>query len=243
MNDATELKALIKEAYSLFSSYSFGTNFEVCYGCCCLQLEDGKLIQTTALKRLDRRLIFEYLDAAESHDKFALAQQMKYLLPRILELLVEDQYLRHSTEITLNKCHLNEPNAWKKAEIEFMHKFALTFFKYQTLNINCTNHLGDFIIMFHIAGLNIQSLLDKWIALLQHPSALIKLATLLDYDFNDGFYNQAFAEDELKKQMNQWIQTPSIQNTILQHFTNALDDEAFSEEDKTLINSAAYQIY
>ena len=47
----------------------------------------------------------------------------------------------------------------------------------------------------------------------------------------------------IKKQMNQWIQTPSIQNTILQHFTNALDDEAFSEEDKTLINSAAYQIY
>ncbi|WP_436897796.1 hypothetical protein [Acinetobacter gyllenbergii] len=101
MTTLTDLKNLITEAYQLFSSYLMGDQFEVCYGTCCLQTADGELLKRLPVAQLNCRLIYEYLDAAESMDKFALAQQIKHLLPKILELLIQGENLSHSTEIIL----------------------------------------------------------------------------------------------------------------------------------------------
>ena len=243
INYKTELNKLVEEAYSLFSAYSFGDSFEVCYGTCCLQRDDGKLIQITALRYLERKLIYEYLDAAESTDKFALTQQMKYLLPRILEFLADGEELSINTEVSLRKCYFSEPQAWKKKEIQFMQNFALIFFEQNALHPSKRYPLDELVIMFHLSGLDIQPLLDKWINLIQGHSALMQLVNMLIYDFNYGMYNQAFAEDDLKKQINQWILNPLNQNMIFHHFIEASDDDTFSESDRELIERAVYQLY
>lgn len=243
MNNDSELKVLIEEAYSLFSPYAFGDNFEVCYSACCLQQNDGKLIQTTALRQLERRLIYEYLAAAESTEKFALVQQMKYLLPRILELLINREELSINIEINLRKCYFSESDAWQKKEIQFMQSFALIFFEHSALYSYKTYPLDELVIMFHLAGLDIQPLLDKWLNLIPNRSVLMQLVHMLNYDFNHGMYDHAFAEDDLRKQMNQWILNPLNQNIIFHYFIKASDNDTFSESDRELIEKAVYQLY
>lgn len=243
MIKTSDLKTLIKQAYELFSSYTLGDTFQVCYGNCCLQMSDGELIKTLAVDQLELRLIYEYLAAAQSNDIYALAQQMKYFVPRILDLLVDGEQVTHSIEISLNKCHMDYDGAWEKEELKFMQKFALDFFEYQALQCDPINLLDEYVIMFHLTGMNIQFLLDKWLELLKHHSALISLARMLSYHFSEGFYTESFAEQDLKYQMSLWIKEPLIQNKILDHFLNALDDDQISSDHKQIIDLAAYQIY
>ncbi|WP_416178150.1 hypothetical protein [Acinetobacter sp. SEK541] len=81
-------------------------------------------------------------------DKFALAQQIKHLLPKILELLIQGENLSHSTEIILNKCYFNLENAWKTKEIQFMQKFTLAFFQYKAIYFDENYSLDEYITIF-----------------------------------------------------------------------------------------------
>lgn len=243
MSQLNNLKKLVDEAYQLFSPYTLGSNFEVCYGDgCCLNIADGALIRSQPLKQLDRRLIYEYLTAVESNHTFALAQQMKYFIPKILALVIDDERLSYTVEITLDKFHLDHEGAWEIQELAFMHKFALEFFQYKALNSSIEHSLDEYVIMFHLSGMNVQFLLDQWLDLLQYHSALISFATMLSHEFCDGFYTQIFAEDDLKTQINMWIREPCVQHKILEFFLEALDCPSVSEEHKQMIGLAADQI-
>lgn len=145
MNDATELKALIEEAYLLFSSYSMGNHIAVCHEfVCCLGNDDAELLKTLPIQQVDRRLIYEYLDAAEGEDPIALAVQTKHLLPKILELLVQGEYIRHCYECIFDKCRFNL-NVWNTEEIEFMQRFAQCYFQMQLMKFEETESVDQLI--------------------------------------------------------------------------------------------------
>ncbi|ENX58400.1 hypothetical protein F902_02800 [Acinetobacter higginsii] len=243
MTTLTDLKNLITEAYQLFSSYLMGDQFEVCHGTCCLQTADGELLKRLPVALLNCRLIYEYLDAAESMDKFALAQQIKHLLPKILELLIQGENLSHSTEIILNKCYFNLENAWKTKEIQFMQKFTLAFFQYKAIYFDENYSLDEYITIFHLAGLDIQPLLDEWVLLLTHHSALINLANMLNYWFYNGIYNNSFADHKLKQIMYVWIKNSERQNIILDQFLYALEQNSLTPQQIETINSASHHLY
>ena len=174
MNDATELKALIEEAYSLFSSYSMGNHIAVCHEfICCLGSDDADLLKTLPIQQVDRRLIYEYLDAGEGEYPIALAVQIKHLLPKILELLVKDEYIHHSHECIFDKCRFNL-KVWTVDEIEFMQRFAQCYFRMQLMKFEETESVDQFIIMFHLSGLDILPLLKIWEQYLDQPTVLLK---------------------------------------------------------------------
>ena len=166
-----QLQALIDEAYHLFKGYPMGGAMAVCNGCgCCLQERDARLLQSTAIKKVDRRLIYEYLDAAVADDDL-LIRQMKHLLPRVLELLVQGEYLRHSTEIILDKCHCDRAEYWTAKEIDFLQRFAQDYLQWVCESNNQANTLDDVVLMFHLAGLDIEPLLTCWESMLGNPKA------------------------------------------------------------------------
>lgn len=220
MNDETELKALVEEAYSLFSSYPMGTNIAVCHEfICCLASDDAEILKTRPIQDVDRRLIYEYLDAGEGEDPIALAIQTKHLLPKILELFVQGEHIRHSNECIFGKCRFHL-DVWKPDEIEFMQRFALCYFQKQLMIFKEIDSVDQFIIMFHTAGLNIQPLLVYWESVLDQAMPMLNLIQMLHYDFEDNHYDQAFADDKLIQIMNQWLRNLRTNKILI----NALVD-------------------
>lgn len=211
-----QLQVLIDEAYHLFKSYPMGGAMAVCNGCgCCLQESDAKLLQSTAIKKVDRRLIYEYLDAAVADDDLLIGQ-MKHLLPRVLELLLQGEYLRHSTEIILDKCHCDRAQYWSAKEIDFLQRFALVYLQWVCESNDQTNTLDEVVLMFHLAGLDITPLLVCWENMLVNPKALQDLLNVIVYDFQRGRYDRPFSNYESSLKISNWLNGNALRNKVIE---------------------------
>lgn len=211
-----QLQVLIDEAYHLFKGYPMGGLMAVCNGCgCCLQESDAKLLQSTAIKKVDRRLIYEYLDAAVADDDL-LIRQMKHLLPRVLELLLQGEYLRHSTEIILDKCHCDRAQYWSAKEIDFLQRFALVYLQWVCESNDQTNTLDEVVLMFHLAGLDITPLLVCWENMLVNPKALQDLLNVIVYDFQRGRYDRPFSNYESSLKISNWLNGNALRNKVIE---------------------------
>ena len=241
MNDATELKALIDEAYSLFSSYSIGSKIEACCGHC-MVMEDCELLLTLPLEQIDHRLIYQYLNAAETNDEYAISQQMKYLLPKILDYLAQDLKICHSNEINLRNCHTQLKNAWLAEEIEFMQRFAQCYFQMQLMKFEETEPVDQFIIMFHLGGLDILPLLKIWEQYLDQPTALLNLIQTLHYDFSDNGYDYPFANEQLISTMNQWLKELRTNKTLINALVKTVERNDIPPEYQYMYDSAFDQL-
>ena len=173
-----ELKLLVDQAYSLFSSYSFGKIVAVHHGICCLKENEVISFKTLPINMLSRDLIFNYLDAEEEDNRITLIIQMKYLMPRILELITQNEHIAHSPEISLDKCHCDFEHAWTSLEIDFIQQFALCFFKEKLTYFIEGSHADTHIIMFYRAGLNILPLLNYWKNSLHNTNSMLNLLAL-----------------------------------------------------------------
>lgn len=214
-----KLVKLIDEAYRLFSPYHMGDELAVCTSCC-VGIQEAQLLKTLKLKDMPAKLIYQYLDAACNPDDPLLISQIKYLLPRILELLVQGSYLRHSTEITLDKCFcLNA--AWSVQEINFLQRFALVYFAQQFDTYSTANEAQDVLVMFHLAGLDVTPLLQSWQQLIEQPMALWGLVSLIEMCTGKGLYSNAFSDHELSQKITDWLNTvevrDAIRSSILEH--------------------------
>lgn len=233
-----QLQALIDEAYHLFKGYPMGGAMAVCNGCgCCLQERDAKLLQMTAIKKVDRRLIHEYLDAAVADDDL-LIKQMKHLLPRVLELLVQGEYIRHSTEITLDKCHCDRAEYWTAKEIDFMQRFALVYLQWVCESNDQEATLDELVLMFHIAGLDIQPLLMLWQALFSKPKALRDALNMVVYHTSKGRYSNAFADYDVAVAISEWLAKPEVKVVLVDHILDDQQASKRSEEEQWLYELA-----
>lgn len=233
-----QLQALIDEAYHLFKGYPMGGAMAVCHGCgCCLQESDVKLLQSTAIKKVDRRLIYEYLDAAVADDDL-LIRQMKHLLPRVLELLVQGEYLRHSTEIILDKCHCDRAEYWPAKEIDFLQRFALVYLQWVCESNGQDITLDEVVLMFHIAGLDIQPLQMKWQVLFIKPKALRDALNIVIYHTSKGRYSNAFADHAVSVAISDWFAKPEVKAILVEYILDDQQASKRSEEEQWLYELA-----
>ena len=214
-----KLEELIDEAYRLFEPYHMGDELAVCTACC---VNAGDALALKTLKRQDMpaTLIYQYLDAANNPDDPLLISQMKYLLPRILQLLVQGAYLRHSTEITLSKCFCMN-TAWSVQEIDFLQRFALVYFAQQFDTYAMAAEAQEILVMFHLAGLDVTSLLQSWQQLIKKAEALWGVISLIEGFTAKGLYSKAFSDHELSQKITDWLKTvearDAIRSSILEH--------------------------
>lgn len=241
MNDATELKALVEEAYSLFSPYSFGEKMAVHHGICCLNLDEAESLKTLPIKNINHHLIRSYLEAGEENDQIALALQMKYLLPRILESLTNNEYIHHCHEDTLTKCRFHL-DVWTDIEFEFMQRFALCYFQMQLIKFTETTSVTQHVLMFHLAGLDIRPLLKMWENHLNHPTALFNLIKTLHYDFEEYGYDSAFSDKKMIKIMNQWLKKLRNNEILINALVDVISKSDIPPEYQYMYDSAFDQL-
>ncbi|MEM6262875.1 MAG: hypothetical protein AAGI38_10235 [Bacteroidota bacterium] len=120
------MEEIIKEAYSLFENYQAQSPLDICTDCCMDKKDEG-VLASLPVKEIPKSLLMEYNDGAATAK--TPINELKHFLPRYIELIVNFDFPSHSTEISLKRLKPFDREEWTSDEIEFLEKFAFTFFK------------------------------------------------------------------------------------------------------------------
>ena len=208
--------ALIAEAYALFAGYGMGEGIAVCSGHgCCLHPYATELLRNTPVQQLERQLVYDFLDASETDDIPLLVQQMKHLLPRILELMIQGEHL--GMEFALSKCKCYS-GLWLEQETDFLQRFASAYFasKCTDEDIEADAVLEDTVLMFHLAGLDVWPLLKQWQAVIDQAGPFNNFVFMLMCNFETGRFESAYEEEGLNRKMTDWISEHGFKSSMLQ---------------------------
>ena len=190
----------IDQLYAVFGHYDAPRYMlDVCTPCCMSpQLE--KEMRTLPLQQLTAKHFYAYNDSAKN--PVQPPDEIKYLLPRMLELLVHGAELHHSTELYLQRLGNCDRAAYSAAERSALDRFALAFFadglrQHPSLSNNrfAGSNAFDILLMFDLGGIPLAPLLDYWLTA-QEPTSTLHYAESSFWDFWKGHAVQnAFAND------------------------------------------------
>lgn len=85
-----ELRSIVEEAYRVFGGYRLTDTLVVCHCNCCMTEETERELIKTPLREIPSNLLAEYTNSAHGWDDGAIAREMRYFLPRYLELIAEN---------------------------------------------------------------------------------------------------------------------------------------------------------
>ena len=227
----------IEEAYRLFASYSITPPLTVCDCGNCITGEEIKALVSTPLRELSRDLIDTYISAMfENEDKAII--ELRYFLPRMLELLSQGEILYIDEGFSLSKCHFEHTHIWKEEEIAFMERFAKAFFDevLEEESPDLCDSVEDWLVCFGLSGLPIAPLLDTWLQQSGKVKALYDFQELLTYSLHPiGIvFKHSYFKDkrpELNEQITTWLTAPHTQRTFLQATENLLLSDTVLEEE------------
>ena len=232
-----KLTPYIEEAYTIFASYSITSFLTVCDCGNCITQEEIKLLVTTPLRELSRDLIDTYISAMfENEDKAII--ELRYFLPRMLELLSQREILYIDEGFSLSKCHFEREDIWKPAESAFMERFAKAFFNevLEGENPDLCDSAEDWLVCFGLSGLPIANLLNCWIQKADKVMALYYFEEFLTHSFRSvgiAFKHSYFKDKhpELNEQITTWLTAPQTQHTFLQATEDLLLSDVVLEEE------------
>ncbi len=84
------MQAVIARAYKVFGRYRLNGSIVVCSCNCCMTPEDQRRLIGTPLRSIPSNLLAEYTNSAHGWDDDKIANDMRCLLPRYLELIAAD---------------------------------------------------------------------------------------------------------------------------------------------------------
>jgi len=202
------MKEIIEQAYRIFNRYPVPQQFEVCCACCVSPQEEQALRQTP-LRDLPFELLNAYNQSATSQQQNS--SEIRYLLPRLLEIIAHGQYPAVSGEIVLDRVGRAEPENWLPAERQILTEFARQFMAdllAEAQREARMTELDAILIMFHLGGLDVTPLLDS---VLETPGfwAIASLAWTLKMERSHGRLTNGFAysgkEEQLNQRLDDWI--------------------------------------
>lgn len=215
-NDQSELSAAMREAieglYAIFRSYKApGHTLDVCINCCM----DAKLeaeMRRLPLRQLATKHFYEYNSSAKSTQQPAV--EIKYLLPRLLELLAVGAELHHSTELYLQRIGNCLPGDFSDKERAAINAFAICYLEeflsrhpWQAGASFARDDIFDVLLMFDYGGIDLQPLLESWLKNASTAATLHYISAGF-YDFWKGQCVQnAFATDRSRFQevLKTWL--------------------------------------
>ena len=152
MNDVgSNLRQIVEKSYEIFAKYKLGKTLDVCSHC--VSDEEIAPLIKTPLRDLSETHIYSYYSSAQNYGEQEF-YEMKYFLPRVLELLIEFKQPYHSLEISLNRFNL-EKNYFEVEEFEILNQFSKEYFAFCLENYPIPNseEIDAIIIMFGLAVL------------------------------------------------------------------------------------------
>ena len=227
----------IEEAYRLFASYSITPPLTVCDCGNCITEKEQKLLITNPLRELSRELIETYISAMFANEDKAIVE-LRYFLPRMLELLSVGETLYIDEGFSLSKCHFEHTHIWKEEEIAFMERFAKAFFDevLEEESPDLCDSVEDWLVCFGLSGLPIAPLLNSWLQQADKVIALYYFEEFLTHSFRSvgiAFKHSYFKDKhpELNEQITTWLMSPHTQQTFLQATENLLLSDIELEEE------------
>ncbi|WCM89083.1 hypothetical protein [Acidovorax sp. NCPPB 3576] len=205
------LREAVDAAYAAFQRHGPPTQMlDVCTGCCMDEAMEREM-RRLPLREITARHFYEYNSSAKSSEQ--PAEEMLYLLPRMLELLAQGEELHHSTELYLDRLGRCPADALSRPERAAVDAFALAFFR-EGLGRSAQEpspfhgaNAFDILLMFHIGGIAIAPLLAHWLQD-DRASAVLHYADGSYWDFwGKQRIQNAFSEDrpEFQTTMKDWL--------------------------------------
>lgn len=169
---------------------------------------------TLPLRDLKRRHFWEY--NIENQYEVQPAEEIKYFLPRMLELVVHREEINHAPELYLQRLGQCGPNALSLAERAVLEDFAVAFFAWaleqwpdQDRPVLPYGNAFTILLMWDIAGLDVSPLLSHW---LSHEGAAPTLhyveAVYWDYLKTGRRVDMVFSEDRplFQEKLSNWLE-------------------------------------
>ena len=234
------LITMIDKAYSIFACYSLIEQTGMCDCDICFHepfVTDWA--NYSDINAIPDEVLERYF-SSEVTDKSIVQQQIRRLLPRIINSFIQGKefgILGHYG--TFNNCQFSNNRFWLESEKQFMQDFALAYFH---LFINHPEGwrrflefegATDIVTMFYMAGLNIEPLLEIWITNLDKLLVCLYLALIVRMDMEDGKFHSIFTENDPAYSMliNAWL------NDNAEKITNALVDATCHSDFNSLSDS------
>jgi len=82
-----EIKDIVENAYRVFGRYEIGDTLCVCHCNVCMTFEIERELIATPLREIPSLTLAEYTNSAHDWDDETVAREMRYFLPRYLELI------------------------------------------------------------------------------------------------------------------------------------------------------------
>ncbi len=216
---AVALEAAVDGAYLAFRRHrSTPPPLDVC-GDCCVSEHTAQRLRDEPIAKLTPQDFREYNGSAKS--EVQLPREVGHFLPRMLALLADGQEVHHSLEIALDRLGRCPTGSWNAEEQAALDRFALTYFDAVLFGAlahrQFDNPLGV-LLMFHIGGLSIAPLLQRWQDC-EHPSSAIQYVHAGYWDFwKERRYANAFADDRpaFQQQVHDWLLDPVCRRRFAQ---------------------------
>jgi hypothetical protein len=216
----SELKDAIQALYQAFADTPSPKSLSVCTNCC-MDVAVEKEMCKLPLNRLEAKHFYEYNNAAEG---FSTVEEMSYFAPRMLELLALGQSLHHSIEIALQRFKPMQLLLTGGVKKQALAQFALAYFSARLKSdpLEAEYCIADILLMFHLGGFDMQSLLNHWLAQDTHVATL-HFATM-DY-WTQGSFGNAFCSknDKFHEQMQGWILAPQTRSIFAERLLSVVD--------------------
>lgn len=241
MSPHPELDAAVQNLYAVFSPCPAPAfPLDVCLACCVDEQVEREL-RELPLRSLTARHFRQYNDSAKG--PVQPVGEVKYLLPRLLELLAQRAELHHSTELYLDRLGRCDPQAFSPTERAAINAFALAQFRaglaqwpIDSSALFMGENAFSILLMWDIGGVDVAPLLDHWLADASTAATLHYIdASYWDF-WNGGTYENAFADDRdaFRTRLRAWMTAPEhrrvFADRVLALTVNGLSSDAMATD-------------
>ena len=168
MEDKITLQDIIKKAYLVFKKYKISQPLNICN--CCVSTKQERELLTLKTDDIPVHTMASYLNSAKRNNKITSQEEIKHFLPRIIDLIVNNNLLDLviSEEIIFRILDHMIINEWNAKELDILEKFSKAFFiqkinKYPETFTGLGNEIDTTIIMLEKTKISLKKLLDIWL--------------------------------------------------------------------------------
>jgi hypothetical protein len=232
---ATPLEAAIQVAYETFGAYQAPQGpLDVCTDCC-MDADLEREMRHLPLRQLTEKHFYQYNDSAKS--EVQPADEIKYYLPRMLELLAQGAQLHHSTEIYLDRVGRCEAGAYSSDEKAALLGFARAFFTQGLAqwapdqeSLFQFERAFSILLMWDYAGVPIQPMLNDWLADDREAATLNFVDSYYwEYWMDGSAISNAFAEPPFQAAMQNWLSNRDIKAAWSQKVLKLIEERPPSD--------------
>lgn len=241
----TNLAQVVAEAYRVFGTYGLGGELICCRCPVCMLSSQVDDLQRTPLRTISAKQLAAYTNSAHGWDDENVARQLRYFLPRYLELIAKDEAPCElgSIDIALRQlAHADWRATWPTAEVNVLDDFFPALMRLRMSQAEVRKRgtwaevhpeVDDVLLLTITAGGCIRPVLEAlWQA--EDPAAIMQMSDLRYHlASRDGrrYHHNAHLEgrfDDAAFAIGDFLMEPRVTERIEQALL-ACDDDVIGE--------------